>query len=838
MSRRTQLIALCATGLAASLVVFLAAQPKTSPTLPAPTEIVEQKETKRRIRRERQAWIESLHWAAPGTDWRAIETTTRRAHILERQALLDAGRASQAWTELGSANQAGRTHATAFSTTTGALYVGSDKGGVWKGDLTGANWTPISDGLGFGSHHLAVATGTPEVITTATNNGTIHASTNDGASWFVPAGLPDRSVSECTRIWVDPDTPHTVYLLVRGSRWDGALVEFFNFMLRSTDGGQTYTTVHTEPYNLRADFWMDRTTSGPLYLLAGADLKRSIDQGATFTLVGSVPATVSNVALTGSEAGAPTLYAAVDASGWQLWRSTDAGATWEFRYGISDWWHTLCASITNPDLVLFAGVEAWRSTSGGASFAKVNNWWDYYNDPINKLHADNPGMECRLIGPDEFWFLNTDGGTYISVDGVASVINISLHGLGISQYYSVFTSQTDPYLVAAGAQDQGYQQSLPATAPYLEFDQLISGDYGHMTSTVRDHNLLYSVYPGFMLVQKNEAAPQDLVQVDFPSGEDRSWMPNITSDPDNPEVVYLCADYIHKYERSGPSSWSRSALPQLFGTGSSYLTALAISAVNRNYWYAITNTGVLWYSHDDGATWTASPDSGPGAHYFYGTDIVVSPTDPTHAWVGGSGYSGPAVYATQDGSVSWTPMSTGLPSTLVYQLALDNAADQNLYAAAEAGPYAYNAAAGSWESILGTEAPLTVYWAVEGVPELGIVRFGTYGRGIWDYDPGHVAGLEVAAAPRAQSGGFRVVPHPAGTSFAFDLSEAGHVSIEVYDVTGRRLAAPFEGRITAGQATVPYDLKTASGRSLPNGVFLVRATTPDGVAVEKLHVVR
>jgi hypothetical protein len=34
---------------------------------------------------------------------------------------------------------------------------------------------------------------------------------------------------------------------------------------------------------------------------------------------------------------------------------------------------------------------------------------------------------------------------------------------------------------------------------------------------------------------------------------------------------------------------------------------------------------------------------------------------------------------------------------------------------------------------MGVEAPITLYWSVEAVPGLPLMRFGTYGRGIWDY---------------------------------------------------------------------------------------------------------
>jgi hypothetical protein len=811
------------------------------PGFPAPTELVRQKDARREMRREREAWIESLHLAAPGTDWRAVERVTRRTQILEREALVRQGRFTTSWTELGSANQAGRTHASAVSPTTGAVYIGSALGGVWKGTPDGSSWQPISDGLGLGSHALVVAPGPPEVITTLTDDGLVHASTNDGLSWFVPDGLPVTTY-ECARIVRDLGAPNTVYLLVRGLGWvDGDLVHRW-FVLRSENGGESYETAHVEPAAPGCDLWIDRANPGPLYLISGGTLKKSTDHGSTFLRVGSASASPTRVVLTGSEAGAPTFYAAFQIGGdWQLWRSTDGGTTWHMRNTIHDWWNTLCASITNPDLVLFAGVECWRSTNGGGTFAKVNNWWDYYGDPENRLHADFPGMECVMIDGQETFFLDTDGGTYTSVDGVATVHNISLHGLGISQYYSILTSRNDPFLVAAGSQDQGYQQSLPETAPYLAFDQLISGDYGHLTSTVRDHNLLYSVYPGFVLIQRNEAAPQGLVQEDFPAGASYSWMPNILADPRDPEVFYLCADHLWKYERAAPANWSMTELPQDFTVaGGSYLTALAISPADDRYWYAATNTGRLWYSHDGGASWSVSGTTGPSAHYFYGTDILPSPVDPFTAYVGGSGYSGPPVYATTDGGVSWQPMAQGLPSTLVFDLAFDGTTHRRLFAAAEAGPFAHDTESGEWASILGTEAPLTVYWCVEGVPELGVVRFGTYGRGIWDYDTGEVVAIGDPDDPVEPMPAPRVHPDPAGaaTAITFKTARSGQVSVEVFDVAGRRVAIPFDGTLPAGSHDVRFDLDGRDGRPLGDGVYLVRVSTPHGAGVSKVRVLR
>jgi len=45
----------------------------------------------------------------------------------------------------------------------------------------------------------------------------------------------------------------------------------------------------------------------------------------------------------------------------------------------------------------------------------------------------------------------------------------------------------------------------------------------------------------------------------------------------------------------------------------------------------------------------------------------------------------------------------------------------------------YIAEEGIWEDLAGISAPDQTYWSVEYIPELNTARFGTYGRGIWDF---------------------------------------------------------------------------------------------------------
>ena len=90
--------------------------------------------------------------------------------------------------------------------------------------------------------------------------------------------------------------------------------------------------------------------------------------------------------------------------------------------------------------------------------------------------------------------------------------------------------------------------------------------------------------------------------------------------------------------------------------------------------------------------------------------------------------------------------------------------------------------------------------------------------------------------------------NPARTSVVFSLTAEGPVPgtecrIDVYDLNGRRLwthTTPVNSS-TDSNIRVNWDLRDSSGRRVPRGIYLYRATisTPDGVvdaATKKLAV--
>ena len=804
-----------------ALAVFaLQGDQKNSPSLspmPLPTEHRLDHDAESRNKSQRRQWMEQMHRTAPDVDWRAIEQNNgKQRQQLRSEALAAQGRDQESpWTETGSRNLAGRMHAVALSANGDSLYGGSSRGGVWKGSLSGDGWRPLSDNLYGGAHGLAVA-GDPEIITSITDGGLVNYSPDGGTNWYFPAGLPS-SIAEAKRVAHDPADPDRIYLMLRPS---SGMV-----LYRSTDAGRSYTEILS--LNTGAgDFWIDRVDGGDIYIMLGNQLRVSHNQGDDWSIVGSIPQySVSQVVLTASEAGAPQFYAALKTgTQWKLHSSENGGTDWTFRYDINDFWNTLCASITNRNLVLFGGVELWRSVNGGISFTLVNPWWAYYDDMVNKLHADLPGLDCVLTDDGESFYIATDGGLFRSDDGVATVTNISLTGLGVSQYYDTHTSVNNPNLIIAGAQDQGYQRSNSANGELpREFEQLISGDYGHITSSDGTHNVLFSVYPGFVLVQSGELNPSLPGMLDFPAGESHSWIPFILANPDFDREFYLCATHLYKGRWNGGSNVSYTPSAQNFAVGgSSYLTAVSISPANHDHRLAVTNIGRFWYSFDGGENWSDSGYSGPSAHYFYGSAIVHSFTDPLTAYVGGSGYNGPAVYKTVDGGINWSRMSSNLPSTLVYDLALESADNEVLYAATEAGPYRYKDDLDGWQYIGLTDAPLTTYWSVENVPADNLMRFGTYGRGIWDYDTSPALSAAEENTPAVASFGLENYPNPFNprTTLRFNLEQDGLAQVDILDLAGRRITSLHSGELSAGRHEFSWNGRSGDGSTCPSGVYL------------------
>jgi len=85
----------------------------------------------------------------------------------------------------------------------------------------------------------------------------------------------------------------------------------------------------------------------------------------------------------------------------------------------------------------------------------------------------------------------------------------------------------------------------------------------------------------------------------------------------------------------------------------------------------------------------------------------------------------------------------------------------------------------------------------------------------------HDVAAETAPARTALRGAY---PNPfnPSTRVDFSLGEAGHASLRVYDLAGRRVRTLVDAELEAGAHEFEWDGRDDAGRRLPSGVYFVR----------------
>ncbi|MBD3637944.1 MAG: T9SS type A sorting domain-containing protein [Crocinitomicaceae bacterium] len=775
--------------------------------IPIPTQVNERMENEEEFEEKKEAYLDILH-GGDQYDWRAINKKT----LLDKSSQKAIEKSSKApesyangalvgeWFERGSNDQAGNVRIATFDEQSEAIYAIGDGGILFKGDITGGPWQSLNDHYVLDRDVLeSVRLPNGDLRLLAAIGNGVYYSDDEGQTWTESTGFIgstwDGSAIDLIQL---NDVDSTIVYLYT---YQSVAQNKQNKLAYSKDHGLTFTPVHTfgssssslasmcSPHNSSIAYILD--TDDDVWVFEDNDVTQIADN---MSLQGGSQCQIE----VSTNATDTVLYILMDQN--YLFRSDDAGYTFNQLpdLPVSAWEVGIGTSIDNVDAVYFGEMELYRSLNGGNSFDLVSNWYDYYNDVANKIHADIMNIQSfKTAGGTEFTLIPNHGGINISYDNLMTTPNIGMVELNVGQFYDIATSPVNSSLIMGGTQDQGLLRTIFGSGTStVSMEQVISGDYGQQQYSNFGISF-WTQYPGGDFSYYPDASFggslfwESIQGTDLPNA---GWIIPSGAAP-NPSDDYILVgggninggngSYLIKMENNfGSASLSQFPFNFLADAGAP-ITAIETTPINPDKWYVSTQNGHFYYSTDAGNSWTeANQTVGPGNDWIYSADIYASRINPDLVFLGGTNYQSSPVWMSVDGGQNFTALWNGdLPNTMVHELCMD-ANEDFLFAATDAGPYVYDRNQEEWFDLSGTSAPVQEYITCEYVEVDNLVRFATWGRGIWDFKMQDVTGIDESSEDLSLNS---IYPNPSDGKITI-LSD-DYYRTKVYALNGKEVAS-------------------------------------------------
>jgi Bacterial Ig domain/Secretion system C-terminal sorting domain/Bacterial pre-peptidase C-terminal domain len=639
-------------------------------------------------------------------------------------------RAGATWTLVGpkstpSNGGNGRVNAVrAHPTTPTTLFACTPAGGLWKSTNSGTAWTPIADQIALlGATDVAFDPTNPNIMYLATGDGEagdaystgIYKSTDGGTTWAA-TGLTFIAGQKklFSKIIVNATTGAIV---VGGSAG----------IYRSINGGTNWTQVSS--LGVR-DLEVKPTNPSILYAGGyGANIfLRSTDAGATWAATGTgLPTTgVQRVAVAVTALDTNYVYAFLSNNtdyGFKgLYLSTDGGTTFTSKSttpNVLGWnaagndaggqgWYDLSIAV-DPSVkttIYVGGVNVWKSTTSGATWACVAHW---SGSGAPYIHADN--HDFTFVGST--LYVGNDGGVFSSANG-GSTWSDKSSNLANAQLYGMGQSTTNANLMLSGHQDNGTNLTTNATT----WSQNLGGD-GMLCFIDRtnDAQMFGSIYNGALYRSTNTGASFSSIKTVAGGGWVTPWL----QDPVTASIIYAGGTNVEKSTNSG-TSWATISAFSGIGT----LVSLDVATTNAQCILAASATKLM-KTINGGTAWTDITTGLPA-----GTSILNVRFDPTNAlkiYVALASYTGNSAFCSTDGGTTWVNISSGLP--LVPANCFVTQSNGDTYCGTDMGVYLRASGATTWTAFSAGMPGVPVNELRIFVPT-GKLRAATYGRGIWE----------------------------------------------------------------------------------------------------------
>ncbi|CAN5246031.1 hypothetical protein BH09BAC4_BH09BAC4_09330 [soil metagenome] len=667
-------------------------------------------------------------------------------------------------------------------------YFGATGGGVWKTTDGGANWNSISDTTFKSSSVGAIAVaqsdpniiyagmGEPDIRSNIANGDGIYKSTDAGKTWkHVGLKLADA----VSNIEIHPKNPDIAYV--------GALGNPFapnkeRGVFRTIDGGKTWkhilakgdsigaACIELDPNNpsiLYASMWKAYRNS---YMMSsggtGGGLYKSTDGGDTWTSLHDKPGMpkglLGKIGITVSPVNSNRLYAMVENAKGGLYRSDDAGESWQLINEDKNLWQRpwyymmLAADPQNENGLIILNVNALKSYDGGKTFQTIgvhhgdthDIWWNPKNAQ-NFIIADDGGAEVTYNG----------GATFSDID------------IPTSQFYHVSLDNDFPYNLYGAQQDNSAIRIASRTTEFSigpsAWYTVAGGESGYITPDPNNSQITFGgSYDGLITRYDKDTDQNQRINVypDYSMGAPSSdrkyrfqWTFPIVFSPHDSKALYVTSQYVHRsmdyghswedlspdLTRNDPKTQGDTGGPiTKDNTGAETFPTIftfAESPIEKDVFWAGSDDGLMHISRDGAKSWQKiTPPTSMLPEWAIMSMVHPSDHVKGKAYLAAKRYmSGdrkPYMFKTTDYGKTWTSISAGIPADDYCHVVREDPNKAGLlYAGTEGGIYVSFNDGASWQK-LSLNLPVTPVRDLQVHKRDKDLVIATHGRSFWIMD--------------------------------------------------------------------------------------------------------
>jgi hypothetical protein len=452
--------------------------------------------------------------------------------------------------------------------------------------------------------------------------------------------------------------------------------------------------------------------------------------------------------------------------------------------------------------VMFGGVYLFISNNSGHFPGLVN-------DPYT-VHPDIHDIVSHPADPDKLYFI-TDGGLYRS-DDFGNTFYDCNDGYVTAQVYIGSVSAQNSQVMLAGLQDNntlsyfGSPYWVPVVGGDGSFNAIDPNDDYIQYASLQYLNIYKSIDQGqfFNSIFSHNASAF--------GGNTTAFIAPFALAPSNTNVIYAGADTIFKSLNGGISWYIPNPTP--IDAGNVPLS-IAVSHTEEDSVYICTAPSDVrpmhvYRSNNGGVSYT---DISAGLPNRFPRQIATDPSDSRKVYIAFSGFGTGHLFKSTDAGGTWTDISTTLPDVPFHTVIVHPTSPDTLFAGSDLGVFVSADGGTTWDDFNNGLAEGTMVFDLRFSPSDNSIVAFTHGNGVYRTE---LTDLPVSAGtPDPSPVGMTLMSNPVKTRLDVMISAnyQGIPEFTLIDLEGRRIPIVMK---TAGNKLYSADVS-----SLARGCYII-----------------